>query len=115
MFEVDHPEPTQGLKRQRLSELGLDPAAVHYVAADLGVEALDCALARSPFDSTAPAFFSWLGVTAYLTREANPTTLRAIGSCGAAGSELVFSYLDQRDFDAPDEAADGEGEHCPPR
>lgn len=35
-------------------------------------------------------------------REANLATLRAIARCGAPGSELVFSYLDQRDFDAPE-------------
>ncbi|MDQ1605505.1 MAG: hypothetical protein QOE01_3350 [Actinomycetota bacterium] len=101
VFEVDHPA-TQELKLERLREAGIDPAtAAHYVAADLGVEALDAALARSPFHPGATAFFSWLGVTAYLTREANLQTLGAIASCGAPGSELVFTYIDQRDFDAP--------------
>jgi O-methyltransferase involved in polyketide biosynthesis len=52
---------------------------------------------------SAPAFFSWLGVTAYLTREANLKKLRAIATRGAPGSELVFNYLEQRIFDATDE------------
>jgi methyltransferase (TIGR00027 family) len=103
VFEVDHPA-SQELKVERLRQCMTEPAtAVHYVAADLSVEGLDAALARSPFDPHAKAFFSWLGVTTYLTREANLSTLRAIASCGAPESELVFTYIDQRDFDAPDE------------
>jgi methyltransferase (TIGR00027 family) len=101
IFDADHPA-TQAFKFTRLRECGAEPAgAVHHVAADLGVEGLNAALARSQFDSTATAFFSWLGVTAYLTREANLSTLRAIAALGAPGTELVFSYIDQRDFDAP--------------
>jgi O-methyltransferase involved in polyketide biosynthesis len=34
-------------------------------------------------------------VTGYLTREANLETLTAIASCAPAGSEVVFSYLDE--------------------
>jgi len=107
IFEVDHPA-TQEFKLARLRECGVEPvSAVHHVAADLGVEGLDAALARSPFDPTAAAFFSWLGVTAYLTREANLNTLRAIAALGTPDSELVFSYIDQRDFDAPADAERG--------
>jgi O-methyltransferase involved in polyketide biosynthesis len=56
-------------------------------------------LENSTFDSTKPAFFSWLGVTMYLTREANSASLRAIAYSAAAGSELVFTYLDQQPFE----------------
>jgi methyltransferase (TIGR00027 family) len=105
IFEVDHPS-TQQFKLERFSACGLNrPAGVHFIAADLGAEELDAALARSPFQPSAPSFFSWLGVTVYLTREANLRTLRAIASCGAAGSELVFDYGDQRVYDNP--PADG--------
>jgi methyltransferase (TIGR00027 family) len=100
IFEVDHPS-TQELKRRRLalSETPLPPG-FHLVAADLSETALDAALASSPFSRDQPAFFSWLGVTSYLTREANLATLAAIASCAPAGSELVFSYLNQGLFDA---------------
>jgi methyltransferase (TIGR00027 family) len=103
VFEVDHPA-SQALKLERLDECGVRlPVGVDYVAADLAVEGLDAALRRCSFNPTEAAFFSWLGVTAYLTREANLTTLRAIASCGVPDSELVFSYIDQRDFDAPED------------
>ncbi len=59
------------------------------------MEDLGTALARSPFDATRPTFFAWLGVTVYLTREANLAALRAIASCAPEGSELVFTYIDE--------------------
>ena len=100
IFELDHPA-TQELKLRRLAHHGLDPGAnTHYVAADLRVEGLDHALKRVPFDRATPAFFSWLGVTPYLTRETNLATLRSIATSGAAGSEIVFNYLDQESFDS---------------
>jgi methyltransferase (TIGR00027 family) len=99
VFEVDHPA-TQGFKRERLAECGVElPAHLQLVAADLSETALDEALAGSAFAPERPAFFAWLGVTPYLSREANLATLRAIARCSSAGAELVFSYLDQRVFD----------------
>jgi len=100
VFEVDKPA-SQGLKRQRLAEEGLEvPANVRFVAADLGREPLGEVLARAGFSGAVPAFFSWLGVTVYLPRNANLATLRAIASSSAPGSELVFTYLDQRALEA---------------
>ena len=94
IFEIDHPA-TQGLKRQRLIECGVpDSNSLHFIPADLSVEQLGEALARSNFQPTQPTFFSWLGVTMYLTREANLDALRAIASCAPAGSELVFTYVE---------------------
>lgn len=95
IYEVDHPA-TQPLKRQRLAACGVSPSAsVHFVAADLSAESLGAALARSPFNAARPTFFSWLGVTVYLTREANLAALRDIATCAAPGSELVFTYIDE--------------------
>lgn len=100
VFEVDHPA-TQAFKRKRLLECNVaESDFLHFIAADLSAEELQTALARSPFDPTRPTFFSWLGVTMYLTREANLATLRAISSCAPGGSELVFTYVDQVVFSA---------------
>ncbi len=105
IFEVDHPS-TQELKTARVRACGaaIGPG-LHLIAADLVETGLDEALAGSSFRSDRPAFFSWLGVTTYLTRAANVATLAAVAACAPPGSEIVFSYLDQRLLDGDD----GEG------
>jgi methyltransferase (TIGR00027 family) len=98
IFEIDHPA-TQAFKIARIRDCGISlPPSVHFICADLANEDLTSALARSSFRSDEPAFFSWLGVTVYLTREANLATLRAVASAGAPGSELAFTYVDQIEF-----------------
>jgi len=100
VFEIDHPA-TQDLKRQRLNHCGVPvPDRLHFIPADLSREQVGAVLMRSPFRSTDPAFFSWLGVTQYLTREANLDTLRSIAACAAAESELVFTYVEQAALDS---------------
>jgi len=95
IFEIDHPA-TQTLKLQRIRECGISlPRSVHFVLADLASETLEAALDRSSFRRDESTFFSWLGVTSYLTREANLAILRSVATCGAPGSELVFTYVDQ--------------------
>ena len=102
IYEVDHPA-TQSLKRQRIRECNLlVRESVHFLAADLSTESLSSVLAKSNFESTKPAFFSWLGVTMYLTREANLGSLRSFASSAAVGSELVFTYVDQEAFESND-------------
>jgi methyltransferase (TIGR00027 family) len=98
IFEIDHPA-TQAFKVQRIRDCGTSlPSSVHFISADLANEDVAAALARSSFRSDEPAFFSWLGVTVYLTREANLATLRAVANIAAPGSELVFTYVDQIEF-----------------
>lgn len=105
VFEVDHPA-TQALKKQRLAECGITlEAGVYFVAADLAREQLDAALKKTSFNRAQPTFFSWLGVTMYLTRAANMAALRSIVACSAPGSELVFSYIDQKLFQPEGAAA----------
>lgn len=99
IYEIDHPA-TQGMKRQRLAESAVDVSTgVEFIAADLSVETLGSALARSSFHTGRSTFFSWLGVTMYLTQEANLSALKAIAASSPEGSELVFNYVDQGIFD----------------
>ena len=100
IFEIDFPA-TQRLKIGQITACGIAlPDTVHFIAADLSRESVAAALARSPFDARRLTFFSWLGVTMYLTREANLATLRSIASCTPAASEVIFTYLDERVFQA---------------
>ena len=103
VIEIDHPA-TQSLKRQCLSQAGVTlPESTRLVPADLSIEDLASVLRRSLPNISEPAFFSWLGVTMYLSKEANLNTLRAISSTAALGSQIVFEYVDQRFFDASTE------------
>lgn len=90
VFEVDHPA-TQAWKRERLRAAGFSPSpTLAFVAVDFERRTLAEGLADAGFDRGAPAFFSWLGVVIYLTREAIFETLSFIG--GAARGEVAFDY-----------------------
>jgi methyltransferase (TIGR00027 family) len=98
VFEVDHPA-TQAHKRSRLAEVGWpQPAQLHFVPVDFNHESPAAALVRSSYDTEAPSFFSWLGVTYYLKREAVIATLRAIAGLAPAGSTIIFDYLNKDAF-----------------
>lgn len=104
IFEIDFPA-TQKLKTGQIAACGMAlPDPVHFIAADLSDESVAAALARSSYEAGQLTFFSWLGVTMYLTRAANLATLRSIACCSPAGSEVVFTYLDERLFQAQSEA-----------
>jgi len=92
VFEVDHPA-TQGWKRQRLGETAIAiPESVVYAPVDFEQETVREGLARAGFDFARPAFFAWLGVTPYLTRNAIMATLGTIAMATRPGSEIVFDF-----------------------
>jgi len=96
VFEVDWPA-MQALKRERLARATLAiPDSLTFVPIDFETQTLGAALAAGGLDAASPAFFSWLGVTPYLTREALLATLRTIGSM-ARGSGVTFDYAPSPD------------------
>lgn len=98
VYEVDHPT-TQADKQNRLVSVGWEqPAQLLFIPADFSRENPAKALASSPYDPDAPSFFSWLGVTYYLERDAVSDTLRAIAEVAHPGSRIVFDYLDDVAF-----------------
>jgi methyltransferase (TIGR00027 family) len=95
IFEIDHPA-TQGLKVNRLAQCGIDVAdSVQFLPADLSRQPLGSVLKNSSFSQTELTFFSLLGVTMYLSPDANRQTMREIANIAAPGSELVFTYISQ--------------------
>lgn len=91
VFEVDFPA-TQVWKKQMLAQAGIDvPAGLTFVPLDFEHHTLAEGLLGSGFDAGEPAFFGWLGVIPYLTREAFRATLGAIGRL-PAGSGVGFDY-----------------------
>jgi methyltransferase (TIGR00027 family) len=93
VFEIDRPGP-QAWKQRRLVELGFGiPAWLRFVPVDF--EADDAwwdGLQAAGFDAGRPALVASTGVSMYLTREANATTLRQVASL-APGSTLAMSFL----------------------
>lgn len=92
VFEVDHPA-TQAWKRARLEAAGIAiPDTVTYAPVDFEQETLADGLRRAGLDTTKTAFFSWLGVTMYLTVGAVHAVLRFVAAM-PAGSGIVFDYM----------------------
>jgi methyltransferase (TIGR00027 family) len=92
VFEVDHPA-TQQWKRQRLKQAAFTiPASLTFAPVDFERQSLGDGLAMAGFRADRPAFFQWLGVVPYLTRQAFSTTLDFIA--GLPESEVVFDYAE---------------------
>jgi methyltransferase (TIGR00027 family) len=100
VFEVDHPA-TQTWKRARLAEAGISvPSSVTFVPTNFESETLADALRESDFKPDRATFFSWLGVTPYLTPEAAVATLTFIASMPAE-SGVAFDYAVERSSLSP--------------
>lgn len=103
IIEVDRPD-TQSAKRASLEAAALDvPANVTFAGVDFESETLADGLHRNGVRLDEPAFFSWLGVTMYLTEPAIDAVLRTVAGC-ASGSEIVFTFAPER--------GDGDGSHA---
>lgn len=93
VWEVDHPA-TQTHKRAQLSATGIDvPDSVTYVPIDFLSQSLPEQLQRHGFDTTQPAFFSWLGVSMYLEPTTVLDTLHWVATSLPAGSGLAMDYV----------------------
>ena len=91
VFEVDFPD-TQAWKRGRLEHAGIEiPPSLRFAAVDFERHSLSEGLGETGFRRDEPAFFAWLGVVPYLTREAAFSTLRTIASL-PRGTGVVFDY-----------------------
>ncbi len=92
VFEVDHPD-SQAWKRRRLAETGLvEPSTMRFVPVDFARQELGTELARAGFEAATGAFFSWLGVTPYLERDAISATLRFVASSCGQRSGITLDY-----------------------
>jgi methyltransferase (TIGR00027 family) len=99
VFEVDFPA-TQAWKRGRLRDVGLAvPDTLTFAPVDFERESLADGLARAGFRRDQPAFFQWLGVSMYLTRETVYSTLDIIA--GIPGSAVAFDYTEPLENQSP--------------
>jgi methyltransferase (TIGR00027 family) len=92
VYEVDHPA-TQTWKKNRLQELNISlPENLTFVPVDFEKRNLTEELFTAGYQSDRPAFFSWLGVTQYLTESAVFQTLREVAAISPR-NEIVFEYV----------------------
>jgi methyltransferase (TIGR00027 family) len=97
VFEVDHLD-TQAWKRQRLHHAGIAiPESMRFVPVDFEHDTLEHGLEAAGFRREESAFFSWLGVVPYLTRNAAFATLRFIAGLPRE-SGVVFDYAIPREL-----------------
>ncbi len=95
VFEVDHPA-TQEWKRAQLYAAGIAiPQEMTFSAVDFESQPLADGLLAAGFEQEQAAFFSWLGVTPYLSRPAFDATIRFIASL-PPGSGVVFDFAIER-------------------
>jgi methyltransferase (TIGR00027 family) len=100
LFEVDAPA-TQAEKRARLAAAGIaEPRNVVYAAIDFERTPLAAGLRDAGLDLDAPAFFSWLGVMVYLSRDAVDAVFRTVAAM-PPGSEIAFTFAQGGDADRP--------------
>jgi methyltransferase (TIGR00027 family) len=92
VFEVDFPA-TQAWKREQLARASLSvPSSLTFAPVDFERQSLGHGLAQADFRADRPAFFQWLGVVPYLTRDAISQTLDFVA--GIPESEVVFDYAE---------------------
>jgi methyltransferase (TIGR00027 family) len=92
VFEIDH-VATQQWKQQRLRELGMIlPSNLTFVPIDFEKGTLIDGLRQGGFPLEKPAFFSWLGVTQYLTSDTVLGTLKQVATL-APTTEISFTFV----------------------
>lgn len=109
-IEVDQHD-TQEQKRKILAMSNVEiPDNVNFLSVDFEKDDLKEKLAESGITTAEKVFFSWLGVTMYLTRDAIVKTLSACNDF-ASGSKVVFTFTN-KDFysEAIEKAAQKAGE-----
>ena len=95
VFEVDHPA-TQAWKRGQLQAASIVVSpSLTFVPVDFEQQTLADGLRLSGFNTNDAAFFSWLGVTPYLTHAACMATLSFIAKM-PPGSGVVFDFAVDR-------------------
>jgi methyltransferase (TIGR00027 family) len=100
VFEVDHPSTSAAKRTAVTAALASVPPHVHFVAVDFNAESLHCRMSAAGYHAERRALFIWEGVTNYLTETAVDQTLRWCANA-AAGSKVLFTYVDRQIFAAP--------------
>jgi len=91
-FELDHPSVIKKNKAKSKKILGNLPDHVIFVPIDFEKPNLDTELKRARYNLSSKTLFIWEGVTQYISKEANDSTLKYVAQ-GEPGSNIVFTYV----------------------
>lgn len=95
IYAVDHPKTLEDtLFRIKRAELEI-PQNLTFVAVDFSSDSLKEKLLSSGFDPSKKNFFSWLGVSYYLSKSEIEGMLKSLSGIMADGSTLLFDYADE--------------------
>ncbi|MBT2681594.1 class I SAM-dependent methyltransferase [Bacillus sp. ISL-35] len=98
VFEIDHPA-TQEFKKKRLDETSLQiPKNLHFIPIDFTNMFSTQDLMNKGFDVNQKTFFSFLGVSYYLTKEEIFNLFTHIFTRLPSGSSIVFDFADEKLF-----------------
>ena len=99
IFEVDYPA-TQDFKKIRLANANYQiPDNLHFVSMDFTKEFTVQNLVEECFIPNRKTFFSFLGVSYYLTKEENANLINKLFTKVPSGSSIVFDYADDKLFE----------------
>lgn len=99
VFELDHPA-TQELKLKRIKMARWEiPKNLHFIPVDFSKGNFIEQMEKSTFDKNKLSFYSWLGVTYYLSKDEIVNTLKHISNVSPKGSSVIFDYADHNIFD----------------
>jgi len=91
-FEVDHPSVIKRKRTKLKKILGKLPNHVIFVPIDFENQNLDTELKKTGYNVSSKTLFIWEGVTQYISKEANESTLKYIAQA-VPGSNIVFTYV----------------------
>ena len=91
-FEVDHPSVIEKKRAKMKKILGKLPDHVIFVPIDFEKQSLDTELRKAGYNLNSKTLFIWEGVTQYISKEANDSTLKYVVQA-APGSKIVFTYV----------------------
>lgn len=98
VFEIDHPA-TQEFKKKRLTETVLKiPNNLHFIPIDFSKKLPTQDLFHDVFDYNQQTFFSFLGVSYYLSKEEISDLFNHLFTRLPSGSSIVFDFADETLF-----------------
>jgi methyltransferase (TIGR00027 family) len=101
-FELDQPDTSAAKQATLRKKIGKLPQQVHFVTIDFNQQSFSDVLSSAGFDALKLTCFVWEGVTNYLSADAVDGVLRQISKT-ATGSVLLFTYVDRRVLEQPEQ------------